>query len=345
VPPSVSQAKTASVLSGGQKAAVVLVAMGSEAAARLMQSLDGDEVERLTMEVATLGRVAPEVRTEVLREFDQIVLAQTYLSSGGYDVAREILVRAIGEAKAGDVLERLKAKAAGDMFQMNMLNDVDSNQLVTFIQGEHPQTIALILVQLKGAQAAKVLSMLPADVQPDVIARVAQMEQISPEMIREIEAVLEQNLAGMVRATKSRLGGVPAVADMLNQVDRSTEKNILSAIEAQDPELAIQIRNLLFVFDDLQMLEDKDIQKLLKDVDSRDLALALKIAGEELKEKIYRNLSQRAAEMLKDELEFLGPQPLRNVEEAQRRIVDAVRRLEESGEIHLQRGDGGDQLV
>ncbi|MBK8231922.1 MAG: flagellar motor switch protein FliG [Candidatus Eisenbacteria bacterium] len=335
----------AAYMKGPQKAALVLLALGNEAAASLMRALHPEEVERLTMEVANLGEIPSEVRDNIMREFDEMMLAQSYLTAGGPDVAREILVKALGSERAEEVLEKIQLTAAGEMFQMNMLNDVDSNQLLSFIQGEHPQTIALILVQLKSAQAARVLSLLPPELQPDVISRIATMEQISPEMIREIEAVLEQNLAGMVKATKRRLGGVPAVADMLNQVDRSTEKNIIGQIESDNPELAVQIRNLMFVFDDIIGFEDKEIQRILKEVDSRDLALALKIASEDLRNKVFRNLSQRAAEMLKDELEFLGPVPLRNVEECQRKIVDAVRRLDESGEIHLSRGDQGDELV
>lgn len=344
MPPSTSL-RGSNLLRGPQKAALVVVAMGNEAAARLFRSMEEEEVERLTLEVSDLGSIPGEVRDDVLKEFDALMLAQNYLTAGGPDVARDILTKALGPEKAEAVLEKVKATVAGEVFQMKMLNEVDHNQLVTFIQSEHPQTIALILVQLKPAQAAKVLGMLAPEVQPDVVCRIATMEQISPEMIREIEAVLEQNLAGMVRATKRRMGGVPLVAEVLNQVDRYTEKNIMEAIEGQNLELATQIRNLMFVFEDILRLEDREIQRILKDVDSRDLALALKIASEELKEKIFKGLSQRAAEMLRDELEFLGPVPLKNVEESQRKIVDAVRRLDETGEIHLTRGDAGDQLV
>lgn len=343
--PTATSRGGAALLKGPQKAALLVVTMGPEAAARLFRNLETEEVERLTLEVSGLGEVPGEVRDAVLREFNNLVMARNYLTSGGVEVAKDILTRALGPDRAEVVLEKVKATVAGEVFQMNMLNEVDSNQLVTFITGEHPQTIALILVQLKSTQAAKVLQMLPTEVQPDVVQRIATMEQISPEMIREIENVLESNLAGMVRATKRRMGGVPLVAEILNQCDRYTEKNIMESVEISDMDLAVQIRNLMFVFEDLLRLDDKDVQRILKDVDSRDLALALKIASEELKEKLFKGLSQRAAEMLRDELEFLGPVPLKNVEEAQRKIVDSVRRLDETGEIHLNRGDQGEQLV
>ncbi len=326
-------------LSGMQKAATVLVAMGSDTAAKVFRWLHHEEVEQLAAEIAVLNEIPAEDRDTVLHEFEDLVKAQVYVSEGGVEVAREMLVQAMGTEKAQEILERLTEHASGDVFHMNMLNRVDPKQLVTFIQSEHPQTIALILVQLNPAHAAPVLSALSPEVQPSVIARMATMEQISPEMIREIEGVLEQHLAGMVRASRARLGGVQAVAEMLNSVDRATEKNIMARLEDEDPDLATSIRSLMFVFEDILQLGDKEVQRLLKDVDSRDLAVALKLASEDLKGIIFRNLSQRAAEMLRDELEYMGPVPLKQVEEAQRRVVDTVRRLDESGEVHISRGE------
>lgn len=332
-------------LSGPQKAALVLVTVGTEAAARIFRFLPHDEVEQLVAEVANLGEIASDQRTNVLGEFEQLARANQYMTEGGVDIARQILVQALGSERANEIMERLHAKSAGDVFHMKMLNRVDPKQLVTFIQGEHPQTIALILVQLNPQHAAPVLSALPPEIQPGVIARMASMEQISPEMIREIEGVLEQHLAGMVRASRQRIGGVQLAAEILNQVDRAAEKNILGRLEEEDPELAQQIRGLMFVFEDLLQLSDRNIQRLLKDVDSRDLAVALKLASEDLKEKIFKNLSQRAAEMLRDELEYMGPVPLKSVEESQRAVVETVRRLEEAGDIHVSRGGEGERLV
>ncbi|MCA9754481.1 MAG: flagellar motor switch protein FliG [Candidatus Eisenbacteria bacterium] len=326
-------------LTGAQKAAMILVSVGTDVAARIFRWLGPEEVEQLVAEVASLSEVTSEQTESVLREFEDLAKAQEFISEGGVEVARDMLIQALGVDRANEILQRLTENSSGDVFHMNMLNRVDPKQLVTFIQSEHPQTIALILVQLQPSHAAPVLSALPAEVQPSVIARMATMEQISPEMIREIEGVLEQHLAGMVRASRARLGGVQAVAEMLNQVDRGTEKNIMEKLDEEDPDLSVQIKALMFVFEDILQLGDREIQRLLKDVDSRDLAVALKLASEELKEKIFRNLSQRASEMLRDELEYMGPIPLKQVEEAQRRVVDTVRRLDEAGEVHISRGD------
>lgn len=334
-----------SSLTGPQKAALVVLTVGKDDAARLFRWLPHEEVEQLVAEMANLGEVPNDVRDSTLREFEELARANQYIVEGGVDVAREILVSAMGVERANEILERLHARTSGDVFHMKMLNRVDPKQLVTFIQGEHPQTIALILVQLNPNHAALVLSALPDDVQPSVIARMATMEQISPEMIREIEGVLEQHLAGMVRASRQRIGGVQLVAEILNQADRTTEKNILTRLDEDEPSLATQIRGLMFVFEDILQLGDREIQRLLKDVDSRDLAVALKLSSDDLKEKIFRNLSQRAAEMLRDELEYMGPVPLKTVEEAQRRVVDTVRRLDETGEVHLSRGGDGEKMI
>jgi len=332
-------------LTGTQKAAMVLVTLGSEAAAKVFRWLSHDEVERLVSEVANLTEVSAEARDKVLREFRDMALAAEYITEGGVEVAREMLIEAMGAEEAGVILDRLQTEDAEDVFQMNMLNRVDPKQLVTFIQSEHPQTIALILVQLNPSHAAPVLSALPPDIQPSVIARMATMEQISQEMIREIEAVLEQHLAGMVRASRQRMGGVQTVAEILNQVDRAAEKNIMTVLDEEDPDLATQVKSLMFVFEDILQLGDREIQRLLKDIDSRDLAVALKLASEDLKDLFFRNLSSRASEMLKDELEYMGPVPLTQVEEAQRRVVDTVRRLDEAGEVHIARGGDGEKLI
>jgi flagellar motor switch protein FliG len=331
-------------LKGPQKAALMIVTMGNEAAASLLRSMGTDDVEALTAQVARLGDVSSEIRDAVLEEFDEMMVANAYLTEGGLEVAREMLVKALGTERALEVLDRIQS-AAQNVGAFQRLNEVDEKQLVNFIQGEHPQTISLILVQLKPQQAASVLVALPAEVQPDVISRMATMGQISPEMLGEIESVLEQHISVMSRSTRSQVGGVQAVAEILNLVDRASEKNILGVMERDNPDLATQIKNLMFVFEDVLHLGDREIQRVLKDVDSRDLAVALKLSSEEVKSKVFSNLSQRAAEMLKDELEFLGPVRLKNVEDAQRRIVEAVRKLDEAGEIHISRGGKGEELI
>lgn len=332
-------------ISGAQKAALLLVTLGTDIAAQVFRHLKKDEVERLVAEVANLDDAEPGIRDQILQEFEQMARARGYWTQGGIDVARRILTDAVGTDKAREILERMQMSDQGDVFHMNMLSQVDPKQLVTFIQNEHPQTISLILVQLRPRHAASVLRLLPHDIQGDVIARMATMEQISREMITEISTVLEHHLAGMVQATRRRVGGVHTVAELLNNCDRVTEKNIMGQLEETDGDLAQQIRNMMFVFEDILRLDDREIQRVLKEVDSRDLATALKLASDDLKEKIYGNVSERAAEMLKDELEFMGPQPLKLVEECQRRVVETVRRLDEAGEVHISREGDDDAII
>ena len=318
--------------------------MGNDLAAGVFRCLSPEDVEHLTREVAGLGDVPADVRDKVLSEFDEMMMAHAFLTEGGLHVAKQILFKALGPERALEVLERVEGAAPATSAFLR-LNEVDEKQLVNFIQAEHPQTVSLILGQLKSQQAAMVLSALPTEVQPDVMARMATIGQISPEMLAEMEAVLSQHISSMSRSTRGKIGGVQAVAEILNLVDRSTEKNILGVMERDNPDLATQIKNLMFVFEDVLHLGDREVQRVLKDVDSRDLAIALKLASDEVKTKIFGNLSQRAAEMLKDELEFLGPQRLKNVEDAQRRIVETVRRLDEQGEIHISRGGLGEELI
>jgi flagellar motor switch protein FliG len=331
-------------LTGPQKAALVIVTIGREAASQVFRSMRQEDIEALTSQVARLGDVEPETRDAVLGEFDEMMMANSYLTEGGLEVAREILYQALGQDRAMEILEKIQqSEASVGAFQK--LKNVDEKQLVNLIQGEHPQTISLILGHLKAKQAAGVLTALPAEVQPDVISRMATMGQISAEAVAEIEGVLKQHISTMTRSSDTQTGGVNIVAEILNLVDRSTEKNILGVMERENPDLAIQIKNLMFVFEDVLHLGDREIQRVLKDVDSRDLAVALKLASEDVKTKIFGNLSQRAAEMLKDELDFLGPVRLKNVEDAQRRIVDTVRKLDEGGEIHISRGGAGEELI
>jgi flagellar motor switch protein FliG len=330
-------------LTGIQKAAVLLVALGPEAAASVTKHLSREDLEAVTMEIARTRDIPASVRDQVLQEFQQMAMAHAYYLEAGLEYAQEMLMKALGPERAKDILSKVRGTLESDTF--DVLSRVDADQVLAFLQNEHPQTIALVLARLQPRQAAAVLSHLPADVQPDVVARMAQMDQISQETFGEIDAIVQEHLSGVVRRPTSRLGGVEAVAEILNQADRSTEKNIMGMLDRENPDLASQIKNYMFVFEDIVHLMDRDIQRVLKEVESKDLALALKVASEDVKNKIFSNISQRAAEMLREEIEYLGPVRLKSVEEAQQKIVDAIRRLEDAGEITVSRGGEEEEII
>jgi flagellar motor switch protein FliG len=325
-----------------QKAAIALVAFGTEVSAIVLKSLPEKEVERLTVEIANLRDVPSHIEERVVSECHQIFMARQYISQGGVDFAREILERAVGQKKAMEILSRLESAFRTSGF--NLLKNIDSKQLVGFIQNEHPQTIALILTQLTPQQAAAVLSELPPELQAEVALRIATMEKISPDILKEIEATLEAHFQESAEGDLSVSGGAKTMAEILNLIESSAEKNILQSLEAENPDLAAEIKNMMFVFDDLVLLDDRSIQRLLKEVETKDLSIALKAASEEVKAKIYSNVSERVSVMIKEEMEFMGPMRLSDVEAAQQRIVEAVRRLEEEGQIVVS-GRGGKEDV
>jgi flagellar motor switch protein FliG len=295
------------------------------------------------LEIASTTRVETEVKDRVFDEFRDMCMAQEYLSTGGLDYAKDVLEKALGAQKAQDILHRLTSTLQLRPFEF--VRKTDPSQLLNFIQGEHPQTIALIIAFLHPDQASVVLAALPPDTQVDVARRVAQMDRTSPEVIKEVEAVLERKFSSIVSRGFASAGGIGAVVDILNRVDRTTEKNILEMLSIEDPELTDEIKRRMFLFEDILYLDDRSIQRVLRDVDlNRDLPLALKTASEELKRKIMANMSKRAGENLTEGMEYLGPVRLRDVEEAQTRIVNVVRKLEEEGEIIMSRG-GGDEIV
>ena len=332
-----------SELSGRQKAAILIVSLGSEASARIMKHLEPELLEEVTFEIASLGSVPPELKRQVIEEFFQMVQAKDFISFGGVDYARETLNKAVGPEKAAEILSKLENAIKETPFEF--VRKVDPGQVLNFIQDEHPQTIALVLAHLTPAVSAMVLAALPEEMQEDVVYRISSMEQTSPEIIRDVETVLERKLAAVIRPEMTKVGGVKSVAELLNRVDRATEKNIFSKLSERDPELANEVRGLMFVFDDIIMVTDAGIQRTLKEIDNKDLSLALKAANEEVKDKIFGNMSNRAAEMIKEDMEYMGPVRLRDVEAAQSRIVEVIRRLEDAGEIViLGRGDE-DQLV
>ena len=327
-----------------KRAAIVLVALGREVAADVYKNLTEREVEKLTVEIANLGDVPPEMEQDVIQECHTIFMARQYVGQGGIDYARDLLEEAFGRAKANGILTRLEGTLHKTGFEL--LKNIDPRQLTNFIQSEHPQTISLILTQLVPTQAASVLADLPAELQAEVILRIATMERISPEVLQQLEEVLETQFESTATRDLSESGGAKNVADILNIIDTLSERRIMGVLEGEDPELANEIKNLMFVFEDMILLDDRSIQKVLKEVETKDLAVAMKAASEEVKHKIFTNVSERVGMMIKEEIEFLGPLRLSEVEAAQRRIVDTIRRLEGDGQVVITgRGGGKDDII
>lgn len=329
-------------IDGKRKAAILMVALGPEKAAQVMKHLDEDVVEQIVVEIAGIGKVSPEERKQVLEEFVSLVKAKEMIAEGGLEYARKVLEKAFGPERARKIIERLMANLQVKPF--SFIRNADPIQLVNFLQNEHPQTIAVVLSYLEPTLAAQILGALPDNLQVEVLKRVALLERTSPEIVREIEKNLEKKLAGFVSQTYSKVGGIDTAAEIMNNMDRSTEKKIMDRMMQESPELAEEIRRRMFVFEDILKLDDRSVQLVLREVDMRDLALALKGASDELKEKIMKNMSKRAAALLKDEMEYMGPVRLKDVEEAQQKIINVIRRLEEAGEIVIARG-GGEELI
>lgn len=328
--------------SGLQKAAVLLIALGPEKSSEIFKHLKEDEIEELTLEIANTKSVSPEVKEEVLNEFYQVCLAQQYIAEGGISYAKELLEKALGQDKANDVINKLTASLQVRPFEF--VRKTDASQLINFIQDEHPQTIALILSYLGSQQAALLIGALPPDKQADVAKRIAQMDRTSPDVIKEVERILEKKLSSLVNQDYTIIGGVDAIVAILNTVDRATEKHIMETLEIDEPELADEIRRKMFVFEDILSLDDRAIQRVLRDVETSDLTIALKGANEEVQNCIFNNLSKRLAVMIKEDMEFMGPVRMKDVEEAQQKIVSVIRRLEDSAEIVISRG-GGDEII
>jgi flagellar motor switch protein FliG len=334
----------ATQIDGITKAAVLLLAVGPESASSVLKSLPPEAVEEVTRELAALGRVPPELHRAVVEEFYSITVASHAMNEGNLDYAKQILQNSLDPKAAERMLGQIQTQVQKTPF--SFLQRAESENLMTFIQDEHPQTIALILCHLQHHKASEILGGLPMQKQLEVIKRVANMEQTNPEVIREVERGLESRLSSMLMQNMEKAGGVPTVAEILNLADRSTEKAILEGLEAEDPDLVEQIRRLMFVFEDIRMVNDKGIQAVLKEVDNSELALALKTASEELKKKIFGNMSERAAALIGEDMQYMGPVKVSDVEAAQQRVVDIVRRLEESGDVVIEgRGGEGELLV
>jgi len=326
-----------------QKAAVALVAFGAEVSALVLKGLNETELERITVEIANLRDVPPEIEEKVIEECHEVFMARQYISQGGVDFASTILEQAVGPAKAKEIMQRLESSLRSSGFKL--LKDIDPKMLSGFFQNEHPQTTALVLTQLSPDQAAAVLSELSPELQAEVSLRIATMEKIAPEILKEIEGTLEKHFGADSGRDLSVSGGAKAIAEILNVIDTSAEKNILQSLEADDPELAGEIKNMMFVFDDLILLDDRSIQRLLKEVETKDLSIALKAASDEVKNKLFANVSERVAVMVKEEMEFMGPTRLSDVEAAQSRIVETVRRLEEEGQVIISGRGGKEDII
>ncbi|MCR5621119.1 MAG: flagellar motor switch protein FliG [Treponema sp.] len=329
-------------LTGRQKAAIFLVALGSEVSSDVMKHLREDEVETLTFEIARLDAVDADFKEQVLEEFQELMQAQNFITTGGIDFARELLEKSLGSQKAIDIINRLTSSLQVRPF--DFIRRTDPAHLLNFVQQEYPQTIALILAYLEPQKAATILQNLPEEIQPEVSKRLATMDRTSPDVLREVERVLEKKLSTLSSEDYTAAGGVDSIVEILNLVDRSSEKAIIETLEEDDPELAEEIKKRMFVFEDIVMLDDRAIQKVLREVDQQELAKALKAVDTEVQDKIFRNMSKRAASMLKEDMEFMGPVRLKDVEESQQKIVSVIRRLEDSGEIVIARS-GDDELV
>ena len=329
-------------LTGVQTAAVLLITLGPEKSASIFKHLKEEEIEELTLEIANTRRISPQEKEDVLNEFYQVCLAQQYIAEGGIGYAKELLEKALGEQKAQDVITKLTASLQVRPFEF--IRKTDPSQVLNFIQDEHPQTIAMILSYLSPAQSAMILGALTPEKQADVAKRIAMMDRTSPDVIKEVERVLERKLASLLNQDYTIVGGVDAIVDILNTVDRGTEKHIMESLEIEQPELADEIRKKMFVFEDILLLDDRAIQRVLRDVDNNDLGIALKGANEEVQNVIFKNLSKRLSAMIKEDMEFMGPVRMKDVEEAQQKIVGIIRKLEDSAEIVISRG-GGDEII
>jgi flagellar motor switch protein FliG len=330
-------------LTGKQKAAILLISLGPDVSAQVYKHLSEEEIEKLSLEISSVKKVDSGMKEEVLEQFHQTALAQDYISQGGIGYAKTVLEKAFGKQEASDIINRLTSSLQVRPF--DFARKADPQQLLNFIQSEHPQTIALILSYLDPEQAGQILSSLPQELQADVAKRIATMDSTSPEIISQVEQVLEKNISASLMDDYTQTGGIQAVVEVLNGVDRSTERTILDSLEIQDPELADEIKKRMFVFEDIVILDNRAIQRVIREVENEDLRLALKVASDEVKEIIFKNMSQRMAETFRDEMEYMGPVRLKDVEEAQTRIVGTIRRLEDVGEIVIARGGGDDIIV
>jgi flagellar motor switch protein FliG len=331
------------VFSGPRKAAIFLAAMGADVAANVFKSLDEPEIETLSKEISRLPNVDESATSEVLREFMEMALTKQSITSGGLSYALEILEKSIGKHRAVEVVGRIQASTQPVRF--SAVKRADPNQLAGILRREHPQTVALVLANLGPESGAGILEVLPEDIRAEVIVRMATIDKTSPEVIKQIEQVLEKQVSAGFASGVTYGEGAKTVAEVLNRVDPTTQKAILERLDEHSPSLAEQIRGLMFTFEDLINVDDRGLQRLFTDVDQKDLVLSLKTAGEQVAAKIFKNMSERTAAIVKEEMGFLGPVRLKEVEAAQRKVVAVARKLKEAGEIIIIEQGGGDQIV
>jgi len=330
-------------LTGGQKAAVLMVTLGDETASNIFKYLEEDEIQTISREIAITKHVQPEIAEEVMEEFHTMTQARSYISQGGIEYAKKLLIKSVGPEVARKIIDRL-VKALESSAGFTSLERANPQQLSKFIQNEHPQTIALILAHLNASQAAELISSLPEALRSDVAMRMASLQEISPEVVRRISLILEQKLEALGSFATEAYGGVRAVAELFNRMDRNTGRAVLEKIETENPQLAASIRDLMFVFDDILLIDDNGITEILKRADKKTLTIALKGTSEELQNQFFRNMSSRAVELMKEEMEFMGPVKLKDVEKSQHEVVEIVRQLEEEGVISIGGGGGEDYV-
>lgn len=336
-------AKEENKLTGVQKAAILFITLGPDASSGILKKLPEADIQKITYEIANITSVTSEQREEILNEFLQINKARDYILEGGMEYAKQLLSKALGSQRAGEILEKV-SEATAQYRPFSIARKADARQLLNVITSEQPQTIALILCYLQPDKAAQVMAELPEDTQSEVAYRIATMNNTSPMVIKEIEGVLESKLSSVVRTEMTTLGGVETIVNILNQVDRTTEKNITEGLEREDAELADKVKSSMFVFEDIISLDDVSIQRILREVEASELALALKGCSDDVANCIYKNQSKRAAASLKEDMEFLGPVRLMDVEKAQQKIVSVIRRLDDANEIIISRG-GEDAII
>ncbi len=329
-------------LNGVQKAAVLLLSIDEDAASTILRQMDPKIVEEVTRELASIGEISHDLREQIINEFYEMAMASRWMKEGGLQYAKALLMKSLPAGEAERVLQQISTQVRKTPF--SFLQKAEAQHLLTFIQDEHPQTIALIVSHLAHHKASEILAGLPVPKQIEVVKRVANMDQTNPEVIAEVEHGLEARLSNMLGQSFESIGGVDTVAEMLNLVDRGTEKGIMEGLESDDPELVEEIRRLMFVFEDILLVDDKGIQSVLKEIDNEELALALKTASQDLQDKMFGNMSERAAQIIQEDMQYMGPVRVSDVENAQQRIVDIVRRLEDAGEIIIS-GRGGEKDV
>ncbi len=329
-------------MDGTDKAAILLLYLGPEATSRVFEHMDDSEIKQISKSMAKLGHVPHSVIQDVVSEFTNMTNPETGIFSQGEEFVRKILEQTLGVQKAEMLLKEISSSSFGDM--VDILANLDAKTIANFLSQEHPQTIAVILAKLRAKQTGEIIAMLPHELQAEVVMRIADVDQVSPEILEDIDEVIKRELTAMGGIQRYKVGGVEKVVDMFNYLDRSKEKQILDKLDVLNPPLAEVIRKHLFTFDDIFKLDDRSIQGIMRELSNDTLTLAMKTAPEEIKEKIFRNISSRAAEMIKEDLEVMGPVRLSDVEKAQGEIIKIVRRLEEEGKVVLA-GRGGDDVL